>query len=86
MRNSDLVVPEEFPAKIVAEKLDKAGRVVNLPPDGYPLDQLEREVVVEALERCRWNQTAAARFLRIPRHTLIYRMGKYSITPEGRKP
>jgi len=39
--------------------------------------------VVQALERNNWNQTAAARFLRIPRHTLIYRMEKYEIVPPG---
>jgi transcriptional regulator with GAF, ATPase, and Fis domain len=42
-------------------------------------EQLEREVVVMALERNGWNQTAAAGFLRIPRHTLIYRIEKYDI-------
>jgi len=36
---------------------------------------------VQSLERNGWNQTAAARFLRIPRHTLIYRMEKYEIAP-----
>jgi two-component system NtrC family response regulator len=54
--------------------------VINLPPEGYSLEQLEREIVTLALERNDWNQTAAARFLRIPRHTLIYRMEKYQIT------
>jgi two-component system NtrC family response regulator len=58
---------------------------VNLPPEGYPLELLVREVVIEALERCGWNQTAAARFLRIPRHTLIYRMEKYNINPQEKK-
>jgi two-component system NtrC family response regulator len=53
--------------------------VIHLPDGGYSLEQLEREVVVEALERTSWNQTAAAKFLRIPRHTLIYRMEKYGI-------
>lgn len=53
--------------------------------EGYPLEQLEREVVVEALERNIRNQTAAARFLRIPRHTLIYRIEKYGITLPGNK-
>ena len=43
------------------------------------------EIVVAALERNGWNQAAAARFLRIPRHTLIYRLEKYGITvPEKR--
>ena len=58
--------------------------IVTLPDDGYSLEQLEREVVVMALEKNGWNQTAAARFLRIPRHTLIYRMEKYEIVPPER--
>jgi two-component system NtrC family response regulator len=54
-------------------------KVLNLPDDGYPLEELEREIVVEALERSGWNQAAAARFLRIPRHVLLYRLEKYKI-------
>jgi two-component system NtrC family response regulator len=61
----------------------KSGGVLNLPDDGYPLEQLEREVVVEALQRNGWNQTKAAAFLRIPRHTLVYRMEKYAIKRDG---
>ncbi|MCM2357029.1 MAG: sigma-54 dependent transcriptional regulator [Geobacteraceae bacterium] len=85
MRSSDEIGVAELPDKIRSVGRDKGGRIFNLPPDGYPLEQLEQEVVVEALERCDWNQTAAARFLRIPRHTLIYRMEKYQITPQERK-
>jgi len=85
MRNSDRIALRDLPGKISGVRVDRGRGIVNLPPDGYPLEQLEREVVIEALERCGWNQTAAARFLRIPRHTLIYRMGKYAINPEERK-
>jgi DNA-binding NtrC family response regulator len=60
------------------------GSIINLPAEGYSLEQLEREIVLEALERNDWNQTAAARFLRIPRHVLIYRMEKYQISPPGK--
>ena len=85
MRNSDTITPEELPDKIRSGSAaaPAAGSVFNLPAEGYSLEQLEREVVVAALERNNWNQTAAARFLRIPRHTLIYRMEKYGIiSPE----
>lgn len=53
--------------------------VLNLPEEGYPLEELEKEAVLEALRRNDWNQTRAAAFLRIPRHTLLYRMEKYEI-------
>jgi len=83
MRNGDTITLEELPDKIRSGNgaASTASAVINLPPEGYSLEQLEREVVVASLERNNWNQTAAARFLRIPRHTLIYRMEKYGIVP-----
>jgi two-component system NtrC family response regulator len=84
MRDSDEIGFDELPEKLLANS-STASAVVRLPDDGYPLEQLEREVVVEALERNGWNQTAAARFLRIPRHTLIYRIEKYGIALPGNK-
>ncbi len=78
MRNGDVISLSDLPDKL--RKNGAAGSaIINLPDGGYSLEQLEREVVVEALERNAWNQTAAARFLRIPRHTLIYRIEKYGI-------
>jgi two-component system NtrC family response regulator len=88
LRNGDSIMLDDLPDKIrigtvVSSVFSHSGGVINLPDEGYSLEQLEREVVVEALERNHWNQTAAARFLRIPRHTLIYRMEKYGIiTPD----
>jgi two-component system NtrC family response regulator len=86
MRNSDSIRLDDLPDKIrnngtPSGSSSHPGAVINLPDEGYSLEQLEREVVVEALARNSWNQTAAAKFLRIPRHTLIYRMEKYGIAP-----
>ena len=78
MRNSDVISLDDLPEKL-RENGASGSAIVTLPDEGYPLEQLEREVVVMALERSAWNQTAAARFLRIPRHTLIYRIEKYGI-------
>jgi DNA-binding NtrC family response regulator len=79
MRNGDILTIDDLPDKIRGGGGTPVGAVFRLPDDGYSLEQLEREVVVSSLERNQWNQTAAARFLRIPRHTLIYRMEKYGI-------
>ncbi len=84
MRNSDIITCIDLPDKIrsggaVQGATPGQSPVINLPDEGYSLEQLEKEIVVQALERNQWNQTAAARFLRIPRHTLIYRMEKYDI-------
>ena len=85
MREGDEIGVDDLPEKISAIAPAPEGGVLRLPPGGYSLEQLEMEVVLEALTRCEWNQTAAARFLRIPRHTLIYRMEKYNIVQPGRK-
>lgn len=86
MRNGDSIRLDDLPDKIrnggaPSGSPSHPGTVINLPDEGYSLEQLEREVVVDALARNSWNQTAAAKFLRIPRHTLIYRMEKYGIVP-----
>ena len=82
MRNGETITLADLPDKIVKQNRLRRpdAAVINLPDEGYSLELLEREVVVNALERNDWNQAAAARFLRIPRHTLIYRLEKYGIT------
>lgn len=82
MRNGDVIGIDELPEKFLENGVSGSA-VIKLPDEGYSLEQLEREVVVQALERNHWNQTAAARFLRIPRHTLIYRLEKYGIEVQG---
>jgi DNA-binding NtrC family response regulator len=57
----------------------QGGVEVSLPPDGVPLDELERAVICKALDECRGNVSRAARYLSISRQTLIYRMKKYSL-------
>ena len=52
---------------------------IELPRDGVALEALERAVVVAALSACDNNRSRAARFLRVPRHVLLYRVEKYGI-------
>jgi two-component system NtrC family response regulator len=82
LRRGDRLDVEDLPDKIrhgASGKTNTAQGVVQLPPDGYSLEALEREAVLQALERNHWNQSRAAAFLRIPRHVLLYRMEKYGI-------
>lgn len=85
MRRGDEIGQDDLPGKILDERTNKKRMIFVLPDEGYPLEQLEKEVVEESLTRNNWNQTAAARFLGIPRHVLVYRMEKYGIvTPDRR--
>jgi DNA-binding NtrC family response regulator len=50
-----------------------------LPTDGIRLEEVERDLVRQALERESWNVTRAARLLGLSRDTLRYRIDKYQL-------
>jgi transcriptional regulator with GAF, ATPase, and Fis domain len=50
-----------------------------LPMGGIDLEDLEKSMLVQALERARFNQTKAARLLHVTRHTLRYRLEKFGL-------
>ena len=50
-----------------------------LPDAGFPLKDIEQEMVQQALDKTRRNQTRAAKLLNISRDALRYKMKKYGI-------
>lgn len=58
--------------------------VMKLPEEGFSLEELERNLLYEALRRHNWNQSQAARYLGITRNTLIYRMQKFGLKEDSR--
>jgi two-component system response regulator AtoC len=52
--------------------------------EGLKLDQMERSLVLRALEKTAWNVTRAARLLGLSRDTLRYRIEKYNLTGQDR--
>jgi DNA-binding NtrC family response regulator len=57
---------------------DEAGPV-RLPPEGMTREELERQLIRQALDRNGGNRTHAARMLGLSRQTLLYRMKKYGL-------
>jgi transcriptional regulator with PAS, ATPase and Fis domain len=52
---------------------------ITLPSDGISLEELEKRIIQLALEKHAGNQTKAARYLKLSRDTLRYRMKKFSL-------
>lgn len=50
-----------------------------LPEEGVSLEEVEKEIISKAYERCLKNKAKTARFLRMPRHILIYRLKKLGL-------
>jgi DNA-binding NtrC family response regulator len=71
----------DLPDEILQPQLTVGKVVLSIPPEGISMAELEKELIVTALEQNRWNQTRSAEFLRISRNVLVYRMQKYRLGP-----
>jgi DNA-binding NtrC family response regulator len=81
----DVVRPEHLPANLRQRKSRVANISLKLPEEGISLEGVEKEILLQALEKHDWHQTKAARYLSISRKTLIYRMEKYGLSPPNEK-
>jgi len=63
----------------------RLGETVELPAGGIDLEQLERSLVVQALERTGWNQTKAATLLGLNRDQIRYRVEKFQLERTAKK-
>lgn len=52
---------------------------IDLPPEPFSLEALERDILARALERHHGNQSQTARYLGITRSALIYRIDKFGL-------
>lgn len=80
---SEAIRIDDLPAHIRNAKSRVTSIGLKLPDEGIDLEEVEKEILLQALERNQWNQTRAARYLNLSRKTLIYRMDKFSLVPPG---
>lgn len=76
LSEGDILRPEDF---IVLTDPLRTNEGFKLPPGGLDLEELERSVVVQALERAEGNQTHAARLLGLNRDQIRYRVEKFGL-------
>ena len=75
----------DLPDFLRREKAPTEALRFELPPQGFSLESLEKELILQALRKFDWNQTKAAAFLDLSRRTLIYRMEKFGFHKESQK-
>ena len=79
LKKSDTITREDLPEKLGRTTARASEVLLNLPEGGLSLEELEKDLILKALEKHKGNQTRAAEYLRITRPTLIYRMEKYGL-------
>jgi transcriptional regulator with PAS, ATPase and Fis domain len=71
-------LPGYITKPLKAQKAATSGFVI--PPEGILLDELERDILVQALKRCDYNKTKAAQLVGLSRSKFRYRLKKHHIT------
>ena len=80
LTNHDVLEPEDFPITT-----SRSGPTAfDLPAGGLNLEEVERLLVRQALERTGWNQTRAARLLGLNRDQIHYRIDKFKLEAPAR--
>jgi two-component system, NtrC family, response regulator AtoC len=77
LSDGDRLEARDFSALTAAAS---SGGEIELPPNGVDLEQLERNLVIQALRRAGGNQTRAAALLGLNRDQIRYRIDKFGLT------
>lgn len=81
----DYILPEHLPIEFTSGEVATANVKnigIKIPPGGLDIEEVEKELIRQAVDITRGNQTKAARLLNITRDALRYRMQKFGLLPE----
>jgi DNA-binding NtrC family response regulator len=85
LENEDYILPEHLPLELLSfdtEVKDGLKAPIKIPPGGLDIEDVEKELIKQALDQTKWNQTKAARLLNLTRDALRYRMQKFGFLPD----
>lgn len=79
MAESDYIQPEDLPAEVHEEMTNLGKLPFEFPPEGISIEELERDLILKAMERADWIISKAAPLLGMSYKTLQYRLEKFGI-------
>jgi two-component system NtrC family response regulator len=85
-KDRDRLKVEDLPDHIRGAATATPEFLFHIPDEGINLEEVEKGLLLYSLRKHDWNQTRAAKFLRITRQALIYRMEKYGLRDEQPAP
>ena len=81
---ADRILPADLPSAVRAGIAVRRGLMdLDIPESGIDIEELERTLIVKALQKSGGNVSRAARLLGLSRRTLQYRLEKIQGAPEG---
>ena len=79
MAENDVIQPEDLPIEVHAEAAAGGRLHLELPVEGLSLEELERDLIIKAMNRSGWVIAKAAPLLGMSYKTLQYRLEKFGI-------
>jgi DNA-binding NtrC family response regulator len=79
MAESDYIQPEDLPAEVHDEISHSGLLPFDFPPEGISMEDLERDIIIKAMDRTGWVIAKAAPLLGMSYKTLQYRLEKFGI-------
>ncbi len=76
-----VILPENLPQRFQRQK--ESGKTIAAGPEMTPLEEAERDKILQTLQATSWNQSKAAQLLGIDRKTLRLKIRRYGLT-DGR--
>ena len=78
------ITPDDLPPEMLAGvKPASADELFKLPPEGVNFEDVERSLIMQAMERTDNNITKSAKLLGLTFRTLQYRLEKFGIKRDG---
>jgi DNA-binding NtrC family response regulator len=84
LAEGDEITVEDLPVEIRATAHAEGAGGFKLPPEGISFEELERSLIIQAMEQTNWNITRAAKLLGLSFRTMQYRLDKFEIKRPGR--
>ena len=75
--NEEIIAPEFLPPEIHGQT--SVSDIHKLPAEGIALEEVEKQLLKQALDMTGWNQSKASELLGLGRGALQYRMKKYGL-------
>jgi len=82
LEDAEVIAPEHMPKWIFGDTLGAkplTGDKISLPDSGISLEEVEKDLICQALEKSNFNKTLAAKLLDISYDTLRYQVKKYGL-------
>ncbi len=83
LAETDRIEVEDLPVEIRQANEPSTNFAFKLPPEGISFEDLERSLIIQAMEQSGWNITRAAKLLGLSFRTLQYRLEKFGIKKRG---